>query len=72
VTTWRFGERLVRTQALAQMKRPQNQARFPRSFNCMRNIETKFTAAITWRNFNVCLVLSGDERDRTANLLVAN
>jgi hypothetical protein len=34
--------------------------------------ERKLTETNNGRKLNVCLMLSGDERDRTANLLVAN
>ncbi len=60
------------TQALSLTKNKQNQARIPRFFNCVLNLERKLAAAIWRRNLNVWNMFSGDERDRTANLLVAN
>ncbi len=38
----------------------------------MFNSERKLTEAAGRRKLNVCYVLSGDDRDRTGNLLVAN
>ncbi len=66
------GEHLVVTQALSLTKNPQNQARIPRFFNCALNLERKLAAAIWRRNLNVWNMFSGDDRDRTGNLLVAN
>ena len=66
------GEHLVVTQALSLTKNPQNQARIPRFFNCVLNLERKLAAAIWRRNLNVWNMFSGDDRDRTGNLLVAN
>jgi hypothetical protein len=72
VTIWRCGERLVISQALALMKNPQNQGTIPRVVNCMFTPERKLAEANNGRKLNVCVMSSGDERDRTANLLVAN
>jgi hypothetical protein len=72
VTIWTSGERLVITQALSLMKNPQNHAKIPRSANCMLNPEQKLTGATGRRKLRFCFMLSGDDRDRTGNLLVAN
>jgi hypothetical protein len=66
------GERLEVTQALSLTKNPHNQARIPRFFNCALNLERKLAATNWRRNLNVWYMFSGDERDRTANVLVAN
>jgi hypothetical protein len=66
------GERLVVTQALSLTKNPQNQARIPRFFNCALNPERKLAEASWRRNLNAWNMFSGDDRDRTGNLLVAN
>jgi len=68
----RRGERLVFTQALALMKNPQNQGRIARFFNRMFDRRRYFTRHVGQRQFQRGFMLSGDERDRTANLLVAN
>ena len=54
------------------MKNRHNQARIPRFFNCALNLERKLAATIWRRHLNAWNMFSGDERDRTANLLVAN
>jgi hypothetical protein len=54
------------------MKNPRNHAKTPRSANCMVRRERKLLDAIRRLKLNGSLMLSGDERDRTANLLVAN
>ena len=60
------------TEALAQMKNPQNQARIPRFFDGALNVTRKLAAEICRRKGKFWKVLSGDDRDRTGNLLVAN
>ena len=72
VTSWRSGERLVANQALSLMKSPQNYRGIPRFFNRRFNLRAELAEAARCRNLNVRLVLSGDDRDRTGNLLVAN
>jgi len=72
VSSWRSGERLAATQALALMKNLQNQRTMPLFINCMFKPEPKPTGITGWLKLNFRIILSGDERDRTANLLVAN
>jgi hypothetical protein len=63
---------VVVTRALSLTKNPQNQARIPRFFSCALNVERKLAAASWRRNLNAWNMFSGDDRDRTGNLLVAN
>src|ERR1700733_11320967 len=59
------------TEALAQMKNSQNQVRIPRFFDGALNVTRKIAAEICRHNLKFWMVLSGDNRDRTGNLLVA-
>ncbi len=54
------------------MKSPQNHGEFVGSFIVGSTPREELAEAISCRNLNVHLVLSGDDRDRTGNLLVAN
>ena len=54
------------------MKKPQNYGRIPPFFNRMFNRRRYFTLDFMQRNFLCGFMLSGDEGDRTLNLLVAN
>ena len=54
------------------MKKPQNNRKNPRFFNRMFIRKRYFTRDFMQRKFLCGFMLSGDERDRTANLLVAN
>ena len=54
------------------MKNPQNQGRIPRFCDWLFDPEQTDAGPISRRKLDMGLMLSGDERDRTANLLVAN
>ena len=71
MTSWRSRERLVVNQALSLMKSPQNYRGIPRFLNRRSNLREELAEAARRRNLNFRLVLSGDDRDRTGNLLVA-
>ena len=58
--------------ALSLMKSPQNYRGIPRFLSRRFNLRAEVAEAARWRNLNSRFMLSGDERDRTANLLVAN
>jgi hypothetical protein len=72
LTSWRSGERLVVNQALSIMKSPQNYRGIPLFLNRRLNLSEGLAEAARCRNLNLGLVLSGDDQDRTGNLLVAN
>jgi hypothetical protein len=67
-----IGERLVVDQARSLMKSPQKYRGIHRFFNRRFNLIKELAEAARCRKLNACLVLSGDDRDRTGNLLVAN
>ena len=71
-TSCALKKRLVVDQALSRMKSPQNHGEFAGSFIVGSTPREELAEAISCRNLNVHLVLSGDDRDRTGNLLVAN
>jgi hypothetical protein len=71
-TRWCCEERLVVNQALSQMKSPQNYTGIRRFFYRRFKPREELTDVNRCRNFNARLIPSGDDRDRTGNLLVAN
>ncbi len=70
--TGRTGERLGTNQVLAQVNNPQNQGPIRQIFKLILIRLQRLTEAIRQRNSSRRLMLSGDEWDRIANLLVAN
>jgi hypothetical protein len=54
------------------MNAPQNQGAFPRFVTRMFNPEPELRGVAGGRQLNFNFTLSGDDRDRTGNLLVAN